>query len=95
MEKITRIKVCDICGREDGDNDTWQSETFSDELLPKGWVHREIAVVFTTDQNDGSGADPYVDTVGVDMCPECYRRYIEKCPVKAVGAQGYNAYKWR
>lgn len=81
---IYEIKMvkCDICHREERQDS-------------KGWLHQVIPVVFHTEQNEGTGTEPYLDSGYVDMCPECKKRFMEMYPLHGWGAQGYNTFKWK
>lgn len=64
----------------------------------KGKVEtRKISAVFDHDQEDGqSRQKPYLDTVSLEMCEECY--FVEMIAmrkyVSAFGAMGYNTYSF-
>lgn len=83
MSEYTALTVaCDVCGRpfwfnEDGDR--------RDRPMPV-----RTAVWFETEQNEGRPVEPYLDTVEIDICPECAERGIR---LRACGAMGLNEYR--
>lgn len=83
MKYEIKMMKCDICHKEDKQG-------------TDGWLYQCIPVVFHTEQNEGMGTTPYLDTkTYIDMCPECVKRFTDEYPLHAWGAQGYNTYKWK
>lgn len=55
---------------------------------------RILAVVFDHDQEDGrSKVKPYLDSVTIEICDECYTAMLAKRKyIYAYGAMGHNTY---
>lgn len=52
-----------------------------------------IQVIFTTEQTEGRGVKPYLQTVVIDICEECLEKLVKNQKyIIASGAQGYNTY---
>lgn len=95
MTKSFNVANCDLCGKEvefTKINDKWMLRDSGEIIEP--WRHILISVVFTTEMNEGTGCEPYLDNVYVDVCPECHKRLVDEMPVIACGAQGYNHFSW-
>lgn len=54
-----------------------------------------IPCVFTTEQTEGRGREPYLTHESIDACNKCYGRVLQEQPVWASGAQGNNTYFWK
>lgn len=81
-EHMALTVACDVCGKP-----FWYSEDNDKRGRPKPV---KTAVWFETEQDEGRGVKPYVETVEIDMCPECAERGIR---IRAVGAMGFNEYR--
>lgn len=75
--KIHIIK-CDICG---------------EEVKSDGHQNCRMPVVFLTEQTQGTPVQPYLDSVVVDICGNCFDKYMKNFPFTATGAMGNNTYK--
>ena len=81
-EKVALTVSCDVCGMPfwaSGDNDR--------RGRPKPV---KTAVWFETEQNEGKPVEPYLETVEIDLCPECAERSIR---IRANGCMGFNEYR--
>ena len=93
---------CDLCGksldyteRKQYDGDILWIDRYTNKSIPS-WKSIVIPVVFLTEQNEGYPCEnPYFSDETLDMCSECYQKFIESYPITAKGAQGYNKYEWR
>lgn len=54
----------------------------------------ELQVIFTTEQNEGRGTEPYLSTVKIDLCKGCYEQIVSGNYVFATGAMGHNEYSF-
>lgn len=101
MKNTYKMIKCDICGKtieyremKTYDNTSKWFDRYTDEEI-KPWKPQNITVVFTTDQNDGSGCKPYLSNENIDLCPDCIEKLVNSYPVIGYGAQGYNTFKFR
>ena len=83
-EKVALTVSCDVCGKP-----FWTKgmDEYSDEGRPKPV---KTAVWFETEQDEGRAVKPYIETVEIDLCPECAEKAIR---IRAVGAMGFNEYR--
>lgn len=52
----------------------------------------KLQVIFTTEQTEGRGCNPYLDTATINICDACKEKVLQGMPIFAYGAQGYNTY---
>lgn len=71
-----RTLVCDICKDE------------SEKVVAR----HTMAVVFTTDQDEGRATDPYLDEKKLDIGEKCLGRILSGHMLFATGAMGYYDY---
>lgn len=98
-ENYKKIK-CDLCGkslfyteRKDfRDNVDWVD---TNGKVIEGWQCGLKDIKFTTNQEDGYPSEPYISKTYIDICPDCYKKYLELFPIVAYGAQGCNTFKFR
>lgn len=83
-ERVALTVSCDVCGRP-----FWTGDEKNDEDRPKMVT---TAVWFDTEQNEGRPTEPYLDTVKIDLCPECAERAIR---IRASGCMGINEYRMK
>lgn len=85
--KILKIDCkCDLCKTTKSYiNDNQYKDDFKELNIP---------VVFVTEQDEGRPCKPYLSNETILLCNKCYEKFIEKYPVIAIGAQGYNTYKF-
>lgn len=81
-ERVALTVSCDVCGRP-----FWAGDEKNDEGRPKKVT---TAVWFDTEQNEGRPTEPYLETVKIDLCPECAERAIR---IRANGCMGINEYR--
>lgn len=81
-EKVALTVSCDVCGRP-----FWASEDNDGRDRPEPV---KTAVWFETEQDEGRHVKPYLQTVEIDICPECAEKGIR---IRAVGAMGFNDYR--
>ena len=78
-------RTCDMCGFE-----VLAPEDYETSLKP-----RRLPVKFITEQTEGTSVDePYIDMVNLNLCEECYKKFLDNYPIKAVGCRGYNEFYW-
>ena len=76
MIKVTEYYVCDICGKSINPNDC--------SII--------VPVIFHTDQEDGSGREPYITYKDLDLCDDCMMKVTN---VHGWGSKGYDIYELR
>ena len=72
--------------------DTFKCDLCGAELEEDAVKHTSLLVRFTTEQNEGRSCEPYYQTIGLDLCPECLDKAIT---INASGCMGHNSYSWR
>lgn len=96
QETINQIK-CDACGKELKYKKILGKKVWygldGKEIKDK-WISETFTVKFMTEQTEGTSTKPYLESCTLDLCPECYKKYIDNFPLKAYGAGGYNTYAW-
>lgn len=70
--------VCDI----DGCSNTPDKEN----------LNIAIQVIFTTEQTEGRGCEPYLSDEKLDICKSCLNKVLKGNYIFAYGAMGYNTY---
>lgn len=71
------------------------------EIVHKGFqVERlippkSISVIFTTEQTEGRSCEPYVESIILDICSDCMKKYINGDQIRAKGAQEHNVYYFK
>lgn len=83
-EKVALTVSCDVCGRP-----FWMGDDNDRRGRPK---RVNTAVWFETEQNEGKPVEPYIQTVEIDLCPECAAKAIR---IWAHGCMGFNDYMLR
>lgn len=66
-----------------------------DNDVPENNRGIRMDVIFTTEQTEGRGVEPYISkTTSLDICKSCLGRVVKSGKyIRAHGAQGYNTYE--
>lgn len=63
-----------------------------EEELEENADKTKIQVIFTTEQTEGKGVEPYLSMQSIHICKKCMKKVCEGNYIWAYGAQGYNNY---
>lgn len=80
MRRETVTYDCDVCSDE------------IDQSDPMSIIQQRVPVLFTTNQIDGIGCEPYWSFDVVDLCGECAKKSFG---LHGSGCQGTNTYTVR
>lgn len=58
-------------------------------------TEERLQVIFTTDQTEGRGTEPYLSNEGVDLCEKCLKKVLKGNYIFAHGAQGHNTFYFK
>lgn len=70
--------ICDLCGKKITNYNSSRSK-------------RYIDVAYDFSLEDGCPCKRYVEREDVDMCDECYKKFLESYPIVA---KDFNSYSW-
>lgn len=56
---------------------------------------QDMQVIFTTEQTEGRGVNPYFSNVSIHLCVDCKVKCLSGNYIFASGAMGYNTYGFR
>lgn len=71
---------------------------YCDICHEKATEHKNIQIIFNTNQTDGYPCKPYIDDSHnwpLDLCDKCLKKILDGKYVFATGAQGYNTYYFK
>ena len=75
----TTTVKCDVCG----------------EVVIGSNGQTNIPVAFITEQTEGRPVSPYLSYERIDICSECFKRFVNELPLRGAGAMGANSYFWQ
>ena len=81
MKKTITVLTCDICKNAQNDSIIQEDKT--------------IPIIFTTEQTEGRGCDPYLSSFTLDICDTCMDIILKGNIPFGSGAQGHNRYSFR
>ena len=61
----------------------------------KGITPKTVPVLFLTDQTEGRSVKPYLLSLTIETCDQCFSRIKDAQPLTGSGAMGHNTYTWR